>query len=200
MRSFTAPETTYLQSRNGYEMRALLWVQPRDTATGLRVGLGFTTGEQNEDYTISGSARTYVGGGAMAGLDPIVMQSGLTVRMQRARLQPLFPTVVQLLRGLDAWRAPAELHRAMINPETGALIAAPHRLWKGVIDAAPIMTPEIGGDGTVDLTLASASEALTHGQTLTRSDASQTLRGGDRFFRYIAVTGKVPVFWGSVRA
>lgn len=199
MRAYSPAELSYLQSRNGYKVCGLLWVRPRDPATGLRVGMGFWTGEQDASFTIDAVVRSYVGGGRLVSLDAIVMEAGLTVRMQHVNMQPLFAEVAQLLRGLNAWRAPVEIHRALFNPETNVLIATPHRPWRGVLDEAPIRTPEVGGEATVELTLASATEALTRGLTLTRSDAVQSLRGNDRFLRYIGVTGTVDVFWGAKR-
>lgn len=200
MRSYNSAELAYLQSREGYVARGLLWVQPRDRATGNRVGMGFWAGEEDATFTIGAENRLYAGGGALAAIDPIVMQAGLVVRMQRVTLSPLFDTVALLLRGLDAWRAPAEIHRAFFNPQTGELIAAPKRLWKGVIDSAPIQTPAIGGQSRAEVTLASAAESLTHGLTLTRSDAVQSLRGGDRFYRYKDVSGTVSVSWGELKS
>jgi hypothetical protein len=200
MREVSLAEITHLQSRAAFRARALLWVMARDRATNLRVGFGFWTGEDDATFTIDGSDRTYVGGGALTGLDAIVMQAGLVVRFQRVTLSPLFAQVAQLLRGYDAWRAPAQIHRALFDPDTGALIAPPRRIWKGVVDTAPIQTPAIGGEPSVDMTLASATESLTHGLTLTRSAATQEQRSGDKFYRYKESSGKIPVFWGSVRA
>jgi hypothetical protein len=200
MRDVSLAEITHLQRREAYKAQALLWIMPRDPATNLRVGLGFWTGEDVGTFTIDGNARSYVGGGALTGLDAIVMQAGLVVRFQRVTLSPLFAEVTQLLRGYDAWRAPVHIHRALFDPDTGALIAPPRRIWKGVVDTAPIQTPEIGGVPSAEITLASASEALTHGLTLTRSDAVQSQRSGDRFYRYKDVSGNVPVFWGAATA
>lgn len=200
MRAFNATEISYLQGREGYVARGLLWLQPRDTATGLRVGLGFWTGEEDATFTIDAASRLYTGGGMLASIDPIVMQSGLIVRMQRVVLRPLFAEVAQLLRGYDPWRAPAEIHRAFYNLTTGALLAEPRRVWKGVIDQAPVQTPAIGGESVVQVSLSSAAESLTRSLTLTRSDAVQSQRGGDRFYRYKDVSGSVPVSWGEIRA
>jgi hypothetical protein len=200
MRSYTAPELTYLQSREGYRVQLLVWVQPRDRATGLRVDMGFWSGEEDASFTIGGVTRTYEGGGALGSIDPIVMQAGLGVRMQRVMLAPLFDSVALLLRGYDAWRAPVQIHRAMFSPLNNALIAEPKRLWKGLIDSAPIQTPAIGGESTVEVSLSSPAEALTHGLTLTRSDAVQSQRGGDRFYRFKDVSGSVQVSWGENRA
>jgi hypothetical protein len=198
MRSYTPAELTYLQSRNGHMMRGLLYVRPRDRATGLRVDMCFWTGEEDRTFTVNGVARTFVGGGAMKSIDPIVMQTGLVVRMQRVILAPLFAEVAQFLRGHDAFRAPAELYRAFFDPQSGNLIDNPRRVWKGLVGKAPMPTPAIGGESTVELTLSSAAEALTQGLTLTRSDAVQSQRGGDRFYRYKGV--QATAAWGELRA
>lgn len=200
MRSYSSPELAYLTSRNGFVARGLLWVQARNRSTGAVETMGLWTGEEDREFTIGGSTRTYHGAGGLLGLDQIVMQTGLTVRMQRVSLAPIATEVAQLLRGYDAGLAPAEIHRALFDPMTGDLVAEPKRLWKGVIDTAPIHTGEIGGQSTVDVALASAARALTKGLTLTKSDAVQSLRGGDRFRRYQDVTGKVSVVWGEKKA
>ena len=200
MRSYTSAELIYLQARDEWKARALFWVRPRDRATGLRAGMGFWTGEEDATFTIGGEERLYRGGGALKSIDPIIMQAGLVVRMQRVALSPLFDEVNLLLRGMDAWRAPAEIHRALFDPLTGGLIDVSKRLWKGVIDKAPIQTAAIGGESKVDVTLASAAESLTHGLTLTRSDAVQRQRGDDRFYRYKDVSGSVSVSWGEKRS
>jgi hypothetical protein len=197
MRSYTAPELAYLQSRNGYLVRSLLFVQPRDRATGLRVDMGFWTGEDDRIFTVDGTARTFVGGGGLKSVDAIVMQVGLVVRMQRVLMAPLAAEVAQLLRGHDAFRAPTRIYRAMFDPETGSLVANPRRVWKGLLGKGPIQTPAAGGESTGEITLASAAEALTQGLTLTRSDAVQRQRGGDRFFRYKGA--EATAAWGQLR-
>lgn len=200
MRQYTAQEIAYLQNRKGFLCRSLIWVQPRDRATGLRVNMYFWSGEEDRSFVIAGSTRVYKGGGGLKSVDPIVMQAGLVVRMQRVILAPLFAEVALLLRGYDTFRAPVQIHRAMFDPETGNLIADPRRVWKGLTNRAPIQTPAIGGESKAELTLSIASESLTHGLTLTRSDEGQRQRGGDRFYRYKDVTGQVACSWGETRA
>jgi hypothetical protein len=199
MRSFDPTELSYLQNRTGIKAHALLWVLVRNRSTGTRVGVGLWTGEEDRDFLIDGYTRTYGGAGAVLGLDSIVMQAGLTVRMQRMTLSPLAPEAVAMIREYDAGLAPAEIHRAMFDPGTGNLIAPCRRIWKGVVDSAPVTTAELGGQSNIDLVLASAAQALTVGSSLTKSDATQQLRGGDRMRRYKSTTGKVPVAWGEVR-
>ena len=200
MRSYSGTELSYLQSRNGFSARTLFWVQARNRGTGLVETMGLWSGEENRAFTIGGVVRDYYGAGALLGLDGIVMQTGIGVRLQRISLAAVSAEVAQLLRGYDASLAPCEIHRALYDPLTGSLIAEPLRIWKGFVDQAPIPTAEIGGESVVDMSLASAARALTRTLTLTKSDAVQRLRGGDRMRQYQDVSGKVPVAWGEVLA
>ena len=197
MRDFTSPELAYLQNRTGYRTHILLYVLPRDRGTNARVPLGFWTGEEDRTFTIGGQARIYLGGGAIGEIDPIMMQPGLNVRAQRLTMSPLHAGVVQFLRANDPFRAPAELHRALFDPLNDALIAEPRRLWKGLVHGATIQTPPIGGEARAEVTLTSAADTLKVGMTTTRSDAAQSQRGGDRFFRHKDVDGTARYTWGG---
>ncbi len=200
MKALSATVLTYLQSRDGTVAKSMLWVRARNRTTGDEVAVGLWTGDADRDFTIGGATRTYAGEGAMLPMDPIVQRAGVDVRLQRVILNPLDPTVAYLTRTLDLGLAPVELHRALFDPATGVLIEEPHRVWKGFVDSAPITTPEIGGASMVELTLASAARQLQRGLTLTKSDAVQTLRAGDRFRRFQDVSGSVKVWWGASRS
>ena len=54
-----------------------------------------------------------------------------------------------------------------------------------------------GGEGGVELRIASAARALTRKLELKRSDASHRLRSGDRFRRYAEISGSVSTAWGE---
>lgn len=195
MYSYTAPELAYLQNRVGYNNHILLWLEPRDYATNLRVPFGFWTGDQDEIFTIDGAPRTYQGAGAITSVDDFTFEAGLTIRNQRLALNPLHPGVALCLRGHDAFRAPAQIHRAMFDPATTLLVAPPHRRWKGFLHDAPIATPAIGGEASVTVSLTSAADVLTIGLTATRSDTSQQGRGGDRGMRHKDAGGRY--VWGG---
>lgn len=200
MRSYSPTELTYLQSREGYLARSLLWVSARNRTTGATETLGLWTGEEDRSFTIGGSPRLYYGAGTVLGIEAITMQAGVAVRLQRISLSILTPEVQQLFKGYDAGLAPAEIHRALFDPVSGDLIAEPQRVWKGYVDQAPEHTPELGAEGGMDVSLASAARALTRGLSLTKSDAVQQLRSADRFNRYADVSGSVVVVWGEKRA
>lgn len=199
MRSYSPVELAYLQRRTNVSTAALVWVTARNRATGAAETMGLWTGPYDRDFVIDGGSRTYLGAGPILGIDAIVMQTGLVVRMQRVTLSTFSAAVQQLIMGYDSGLAPCQVHRALFDTETGNLIAPPRRIWKGYLDKAPMPVAAIGSTAGAEVQLASAARALTRGLTLTKSDASQSLRGGDRLRRYQDVTGKVSVAWGEKR-
>lgn len=199
MRSFTAPELTYLQSRGGYVAKALLWFSARNRSTNAVETMGLWTGDDDAAFVIESETRTYLGAGLVVALDAIVMQTGLVVRSQRIRLAAFPDSIQQLILGYDLALAPAQIHRAFFSPTTGALIAEPHRMWKGFVDRAPIPTAEIDGETSAEIILTSTARQLTQGLELTHSDATQKLRN-DRGLRYADVSGLVRSPWGQESA
>lgn len=199
MRSFDAPTLAAFQSRSDVMHRVLVWVTARNRATGLAEELGLWNGGYDRAFTIGGVARTYVGAGALMQVPPLVYQVGLTVRMQRLSLSPLDPTVGAMIRSYDSRLAPIEIHRAVFDPVSSALVAEPHRLFKGMVDEMEVTTDPGSGETRCEVTVASSARYLTRTLTLKRSDASQSRRLGDRFLRYADVSGEVDVYWGEKR-
>lgn len=197
MRSYTASELAYLQGRGGIIAKSLLWVSARNRATNAIETLGLWSGDDDQIFNIGGEVRTYYGAGHIIGLDPISMSVGLVVRSQRIRLTSFSPQVRQMVLQYDVGLAPAEIHRAIFYPSTGALVADPQRLWKGFIDKTPLPTAPIDGEAPAEVTLVSAARALTKALTLTHSDQVQRLRGGDRLLKYATISGVVRSPWGA---
>ncbi|MBW6506168.1 MAG: hypothetical protein K0B00_05375 [Rhodobacteraceae bacterium] len=200
MRTFGTTTSLYLASREGVMSRLLIWVRARNRATGAEEALGLWTGDDHRSFTIDGATRLYYGAGGVLGIEPITMQTGIVVRMHRVTLAPTAPEVAQALRTYDARLAPVEIHRAFFAPASGELIEAPHRVFKGWIDAISLPTPEVGGQGAVEVTLASSARALTKVLALKKSDESQRRRGDDRIRRYTDISGSVDVYWGETKA
>jgi len=199
MRSFDAPTLAQFQNRTAISARILIWAVARNRDTGADESLGLWTGAQDRSFTIAGVPRTYVGAGAIMDIPPIVSQSGIAVRMQRFSLSPLSPAVATLIRTYDARFAGIEIHRALFDPVTGLLVSEPHRLFKGIIDEVAVTTDPRSGESRCDVTVASSARYLTRTLPLKRSDASQQRRSGDRFLRYVDVSGEVDVYWGEKR-
>jgi hypothetical protein len=190
----------YLAARDGIQARLLIWVRARNRATGAEEALGLWTGDDHQSFLIDGASRLYYGAGGVLGVEPITMQSGIVVRMHRITLAPTAPEVAVAIRGYDARLAPVEIHRAFFAPASGELIEAPHRVFKGWIDAISLPTPEVGGQGAVEVTLASSARALTRPLALKKSDESQRRRSDDRLRRYTDISGSVDVYWGEAKA
>lgn len=196
MRSYTGPELAYLQTREGYHIRMLIWVSARNLASGLVESLGLWTGDQDQSFTIAGVPRAYIGAVVLA-VDPLVYQVGLGIRNQRVRLASTSPQVIDLINAYDLTLAPVEIHRAMFDTATMGLISEPRRVFKGFVDGTPQDIPAIGGSGGLEFNLKSAAFALTKTSPLKKSDPVQKKRGGDRLRRYQAVSGTVRSPWGE---
>lgn len=191
-------ELQLLQSRSGVVARDLMWLSPKNRATGQIEPVGLWTGDDHQTFTIDGAARLYFGAGGLTDLDAVESAIGLDVRMLSARLSGLAPETVQAVRGYDLRLAPVEVHRAVFTLDSRVLIAAPRRVFRGWVDSAEITTPAEGGEATVTLQLASAARAFTRPLALFRSDAAQRLRSPtDRFREYASTAGLREVRWGE---
>lgn len=199
MRNYDPATAAHLGGARDIVAHVLVWITARDRTTGAAESIGFWTGDDHQDFVIAGENRTYFGAGDMLEVPAITAETGLQVRMHSLRLAALAPEVALALRGHEPRLAPVELHRVLYHALTGVQVAEPHRVLAGWIDEAQITTPEIGGQGSATITIASSARALTRTLPICKSDAQQRLRSGDRFRRYVDVSGAVDVVWGAAR-
>ena len=186
-------------SRGPVSHDILIWITARNRSTGLAETMGLWTGSEDIAISIDGDVRSYRGAGQLLDVPPLKSRVGLTVQMQSLGLAATSPEVETAIRLYDSRLAPVEIHVARFDPETNAFLGA-DRVYKGSIDKAPIVTPpKNGGNGGVNLSLASGARRLTRSLTVKRSDESQRRRSDDRFFRFADVAGKVERFWGPRR-
>lgn len=196
----SSAEIAHLQARSGVRPRLLVWITARSWETGDPESAGFWSGDDTQDFVIGSETRTYHGAGTLLGMDDITIETGIKVRSVDVWLATAAPEVVDAARGYDLRLAPVEIHRVLTDPVSHQVIDAPHRIWKGWVDAAPLVTPAVDGDGgRLTITVVSGARALTRGLTGKWSDESMRRRGGDRLFRYADISGKVPVYWGEKR-
>lgn len=200
MRIYSAATNDYLNGQTDLVAHGLLWVSARNRTTGATETIGLWTGDDHQDFVIGGQTRTYFAAGNVLDLGEITSQAGLEVRMQRFQLNALTDEVAQLLRGYEPRLAPIEVHRALFWPDTLELVDAPHRLFTGYVDEAPIKTGAKGSASSAELVAGSSARDLTIPLALKKSDQTQRQRGGDRFRRYIDVSSQVDVWWGERRA
>lgn len=197
MKSFSGTLTTYLAT-GSLMSRTLIWITAKDRSTGAPVTFGFWNGDDNQDFVINAVSRTYYGAGNLANpSSPIVYQTGVRPTDFELVLTPLTDEVVAAIRQYDSRMAAVEIHRAFFDPLSGVLVEEPMRVFKGQIEEAPVITPEIGGTSTCSLKLISSAVNLTRNIVMTKSDSYQQLRSGDRFRRYMDVSGSIEVKWGS---
>lgn len=199
MRSYDSATATYLGARQGIVSRLLVWVTARNRTSGDAETMGLWGGDDHQEFIIDGQPRLYYGAGSLVDVPPMVFEAGLVVRSHRASLSALTPEVQLLLRGYETRLAPVEIHRALFWPEDRQLVAAPHRVFSGWIDALSIKTPASNGTARAEVTLVSAARALTIGLPLKKSNEVQKLRGGDGLRKYIAISGSIETAWGEAR-
>lgn len=202
MRTYSTAEVDHLQAREGMRPRLLVWIHARDWATGETSPAGFWNGDDDAAFEVGGEMRSYFGAGRLLGMDDLVIETGLRVRILNIWLSTAAPAVVGAIQAYDLRLAPVEVHRVLTHPLHHRPIAAPHRIWKGFVNGAPRITPAKGlNPGRVTLKAASAAMSLTRGLTAKYSDAAMRRRGGDdRLFRYADISGAVPVYWGEKKS
>ena len=199
MRSYDTATAAQFAGGTSISAQVLVWITAKDRSTGAAQTFGMWTGDDDRTFTIGGVARVYAGAGAVLQVPMMLYQVGVAVRMHQLRLSSLAPDVVAAIRQYDARFASVELRRALFDPGTNALVAEPHRVFRGWVDTVKMTTPEKNGRADCVVTLASAARALTRGLPIMRSDATQQLRSGDRFRRFIDVSGTVDVAWGEAQ-
>ncbi len=200
MREFDPATLDLLGGRRGLEARRLVWIEARNRQTGGIEGLGICTGADDLTVSVEGVARTYLAVGALLEAEPITAGAGLSVRIHQLRLAAIDGRVEDLVKGYETRFAGVEIHRAIFDPETGAMAGAPHRVFRGMVNAIDFPTGEVGGSPACVIEVVSETRALTRTLPTKKSDDSHQARGGDRFRRYAEISGAVPVYWNELRS
>ncbi len=197
MRPYPTATAAYFASRSPFLGHVLVWLQAKNRDTGLTETIGFWTGADHAEFTILGQLRTYYAAGSMLKMDPLRRQSGLKVRNQRISFSQISPEVMIAIRGYEPRHAPVEVHRAMFDPLTEALIDEPHLILRGYIDKISLPTPPKGERGSASIEVATAGRALTKPVSRYRSNANLRARApGDGFRKYATLADIAEVKWG----
>jgi hypothetical protein len=200
MREFDPATLDLLGGRRGLEARRLVWIAARNRQTGIIEGLGLCTGADDLTVSVAGVARTYLGVGALLESEPITAGAGLTVRIHQLRLAAIDGRVEDLVKGYETRFADVDIHRAIFDPETGAMAGPPHRVFRGLVNALDFPTGAVDGSPACIIEVVSETRALTRTLPTKKSDDSHQARGGDRFRRYAEISGAVPVYWNELRS
>ena len=197
MRDYDAFTQARLQANEDTLAKRLVWLSGRNRETGEIESLGLWDGDDDQVISIDGTPRTYNAGGSLIGIPPLGTELGTVVKIESISLSPINDAVIQAIRVYEPRLAPIEIRRALLDPQSGAVIGAPHPLFRGWIDELSITTPEAGGEGSCDLQLASRARAGTRTLGLKWSDESLKRRG-TRIARYADISGaeRPEEFWG----
>jgi len=201
MREYDAATDAAIADLGGTVARRLVWIEATNKSTGATESLGLWSGAETRTFTIEGQTRQYIGAGSILGGDPLRAGVGAKVRMHEVSLSSVPLEIQELVYLYETRFAPIEVHRAVFDVETNALVGEPHRIIKGTIDSFPVPRPAVGGSGPIKVKIAPSSRRLTRPLTLMKSDAMQrAINSNDRGREYSSVSGSVPVFWGQKRS
>lgn len=193
--TWTATAQNHLLARTGVAPRWLLYVRTRNRDTGVEFPIGIWNGDDSISLTISGEARSYFGAQGLFEVAPVIYGTGTLVRTQNVTLSGISPEAEDMVRGFIVRLAAAELHLALFDPVNMTLIET-KRMFKGVVNRAPIFTPALGGGSpSIQMELASSMRMLTRTIAVKKTDQSQQLRSGDRFRRYGSIAAEVVTEW-----
>lgn len=180
---------------DGVVSRVLVWFQARNRATSEVETIGLWTGADNRQITVEGQARIYYGAGNIIDVPPVVYKTGLDVQVYRLGITSITNEARQLIRAWDPRFAAVEVHRALFDPLTRALIGSPHRVLAGMIDDVEVSRPPAGGQASCYLSVVTTARLLTHGLPNKNSNANQRRISSDLFLRY--ADAQAEVWWGS---
>lgn len=190
MRSFDAETAAYL-AEGHIVARLLFWITARRKSDDVAETLGFWSGEYDASITIGGSARAYAGVSTSLTTEAFTWAPGLGVNSHQIKVDRVNPDLENLLMAYDLRFAPVELHRAFLDPETRAIVGTPERMFKGIVNSAPIERGLPGATPQSVISLVSEARGLTRALSTMKSDESHKDRGGDRFRRYSDVSAVI---------
>jgi hypothetical protein len=205
MRNLDTQTEAAIANQNILIPRDFLWLVTRNRSTGAPYAWGCWSGNRTtaasvlDPFTGNAVNRTYEGGGAMVKTSAVPLATGLVTQEVTVALSILNPGAEQVVRQYDLKRAPVQIHRGFMDPNTMQLVAPARPRFVGFVDGAPIETPEEGNDGAVVvLNCVNHVQDLHRSSAEKRSDASQRRRNPtDGFFRHAATVGSWTISWGQ---
>lgn len=183
---------------NGIRPRQFIYVSCRD---GFQIG--FWTGHEDVSLSVISAEtgglveRTYLGGHDLE-VGPIGYVTDLTAQSVDIGLSQISDAAQSLVRGHDVRLAIVDIHESAINDDTGRVVSDPTPVFRGVIDASPLSTPDAGGVGGISLTIRSELMlSLMRTNPAKASHAHQTTRFADQFAKYAASLTSWSIKWGA---
>lgn len=197
MRQVSPELAAHRTARKPEQVHHLLWLTAKDRSDGSPQTLGLWTGADAQVITIEGESRTYYGAGGVLSIEDVSGSAEELERTLTITVSSLHAQVVEALRVYDPRLAPMQLHRWVLDPETGLALDVPSREWKGRIMDVDLPLPPPGGTAEAMLRCVGSAWELTKGLSLKRSDAAlQAWSPGDMFRQYNTATSMTA--WGEL--
>lgn len=192
-------------AQDGLIERDMVTFQPRN-ASGETVVFAFWTGNEDDAFDVptaaggTALARAFTGRGELISAGEVKLTTDLSVQRVSVVLSAIAPRVLDMLNGHDLRLAPVEIHRALFDPSSRQLLAAPDLHLAGEVNAAPRETAAAGGESAVTIECVSDTRQLTRTNPARRGDAFLAARSNDRFYRYVNAVVSRPIFWGEAKS
>lgn len=184
--------------------RDFLWIVGRTRISGAPIsdgtwsGIGNITAEVVDPDTGGIASRDWYGSGTLVQISDIPLVANLSVQHISAIASQINNHVEQLVREYDIRQAKVEIFRGLFNPETRMMVDPAECRFVGLVDNIRIVTPEEGGEGSVNFDFVSQTQDLNRSNPDTRSHETQKLRlSYDDFLKDAATTSSWKVWWGS---
>ncbi|WP_024324319.1 hypothetical protein [Sinorhizobium medicae] len=188
----------------GLVPRSLVYVTAKNRATGQPESVGVWSDREDANITVLGGTnglpvtRLYHGGGALLDVSEIPRVSDLTIQTVTIGLSQLAGASQRLIREYDVRLAKVEIHQVLIDPKSGQLVSVEAPVFLGEVDGAPVRTPSIGGEGSIELKVVSdAISMLTRTNPRKSSYEAQKRRQGDEWGLYSGTIQSWQIPWGQ---
>lgn len=141
---------------------------------------------------------TFLGDSApIQGMDPVPYKIGVEIDTTEVVLSQLHPGVQSMVRGHNCRNAKVQIHRGLLDPESMLLVAAPRCRRLGQINGTPIVTPGVGGSGSVTLRIVAQSRELTRVNPVRAGAEFYQRRSDDQWGKHTGTAGLWPIWWGE---
>lgn len=184
--------------------RKAVWIVARNRQTGMKEESGIWAGDEDVNLSViegeNGTTvtRPYMGGGNLLSISDIPRVSDLTIQTVTIDLSKIADMARKITREYDLHRAYIEIHDITLHPETGMPAAAEEPVFIGIVDAAPIKAPRIGGQGAAKIKVVSeVMRMLSRSNPEKSSYEAQKKRDGDELFLYAGQIENWEIAWGT---
>lgn len=142
--------------------------------------------------TITVSGTDYLGAGALGEVSPIKEDADPFPRTVKLKLSGVDSTLVTAAMGEGMFNRAVVIRRGLLSIVTGALVATPVVLWRGLVNKCEIHVEE-GGQTYIELSCESRLRRSARVAYYTKEDL-QVAYGGDTFLSLIT---DIPLFTGN---